>query len=129
GELPVPESTGVAGKAVLVSISLAGAYMILVLALMLYCRRRRLQRRQRGEKMELEMAEGREKLVEEGEEKQKVTKNGAPAQNGRLLPHDRDSGADNSEVSAVSRASKKSSGQYDQLTVPRTLLTEQITLG
>lgn len=37
-------------------------------------------------------------------------------------------GADNSEVSGISRASKKS-GQYDQLTVPRTLLTEQITLG
>ncbi|XP_050358008.1 tyrosine-protein kinase-like otk [Nymphalis io] len=129
GELPPPESTGVAGKAVLVSISVAGAYMILVLALMLYCRRRRLQRRQRGEKMELEMAEGREKLVEEGEEdKQKVTVNGAPTQNGRLLPHDRDSGADNSEVSGISRVSKKS-GQYDQLTVPRTLLTEQITLG
>ncbi|XP_034837621.1 tyrosine-protein kinase-like otk isoform X1 [Maniola hyperantus] len=129
GELPPPESTGVAGKAVLVSISVAGAYMILVLALMLYCRRRRLKRRERGEKMELEMAEGREKLVEEGEEeKQKVTLNGAPAQNGRLLPHDRDSGADNSEVSGVSRASKKS-GQYDQLTVPRTLLTELITLG
>ncbi|XP_045457319.1 tyrosine-protein kinase-like otk [Melitaea cinxia] len=123
-----PESTGVAGKAVLVSISVAGAYMILVLALMLYCRRRRLQRRQRGEKMELEMAEGREKLVEEGEDKQKVTVNGAPAQNGRLLPHDKDSGADNSEVSGISRASKKS-GQYDQLTVPRTLITEQITLG
>ncbi|CAH0718583.1 unnamed protein product, partial [Brenthis ino] len=128
GELP-QESTGVAGKAVLVSISVAGAYMILVLALMLYCRRRRLQRRQRGEKMELEMAEGREKLVEEGvEEEKKVTVNGVPAHNGRLMPHDRDSGADNSEVSGISRASKKS-GQYDHLTVPRTLLTEQIVLG
>ncbi|XP_049882172.1 tyrosine-protein kinase-like otk isoform X2 [Pectinophora gossypiella] len=125
--LPPQESTGVAGKAVIVSISVAGAYMILVLALMVYCRRRRLRRRQRGEKMELEMAEGREKLVEEGEEEKKVG-NGAPVQNGRLLPHDRDSGADNSEVSGVSRASKKS-GQYDHLIIPRTLLTEQITLG
>ena len=42
--------------------------------------------------MELEMAEGREKLVEEGEEDKKVTVNGAPTHNGRLLPHDRDSG-------------------------------------
>ncbi|KAH9639577.1 hypothetical protein HF086_008998 [Spodoptera exigua] len=91
-----------AGKAVVVSISVAGAYMVLVLALMVYCRRRRLRRRQRGEKMELEMTEGREKLVEDGEEeKQKV--NGAALQNGRLLAHDKDSGADNSEVSGVSR--------------------------
>ncbi|XP_072933956.1 tyrosine-protein kinase-like otk [Epargyreus clarus] len=124
GELPPQESSGVAGKAVLVSVSVAGAYMILVLALMVYCRRRRLRRRQRGEKMELEMAEGREKLVEDGEDK-KVVQNGA-AQNGRLLPLDKDSGADNSEVSGISRASKKS-GQYDQLS--RSLLTEQITLG
>ncbi|KAJ0170458.1 hypothetical protein K1T71_013829 [Dendrolimus kikuchii] len=126
GELPPQESTGVGGKAVVVSISVAGAYMVLVLALMVYCRRRRLKRRQRGEKMEQEIIEGREKLVEDGEEKVKV--NGVPAQNGRLLPHDRDSGADNSEVSGISRASKKS-GQYDHLTVPRTLLTDQITLG
>ncbi|XP_061381072.1 tyrosine-protein kinase-like otk [Danaus plexippus] len=122
GELPPAESTGVAGKAVLVSITVAGAYMILVLVLMLYCRRRRLQRRQRGEKLELEMAEGREKLVEEGEKKI----NGA-AQNGRLLC-DRESGADNSEVSGTSKTSKKSS-QYDHLSVPKTLLTDIITLG
>lgn len=127
GELPPQESSGVAGKAVVVSISVAGAYMVLVLALMVYCRRRRLRRRQRGEKMELEMTEGREKLVEDGEEeKQKV--NGAALQNGRLLAHDKDSGADNSEVSGVSRASKKS-GQFEHLSVPRSLLTEQITLG
>ncbi|KAF9413529.1 hypothetical protein HW555_008278 [Spodoptera exigua] len=127
GEMPPQESSGVAGKAVVVSISVAGAYMVLVLALMVYCRRRRLRRRQRGEKMELEMTEGREKLVEDGEEeKQKV--NGAALQNGRLLAHDKDSGADNSEVSGVSRASKKS-GQFEHLSVPRTLLTEQITLG
>ncbi|CAK1549369.1 unnamed protein product [Leptosia nina] len=120
------ESSGVAGKAVLVSISVAGAYMLLVLALMVYCRRRRLKRRQRaGEKEELEMAEGREKLVEEGEEKK--VQNGAPLHNGRLL-HERDSGADNSEVSVMSRASKKS-GQYEQLSIPKSLLTEQITLG
>ncbi|XP_013178668.1 PREDICTED: tyrosine-protein kinase-like otk [Papilio xuthus] len=127
GELPPSESTGVAGKAVLVSISVAGAYMLLVLALMVYCRRRRLQRRQRGEKMELEMQEGREKLVEEGEEDKK-NQNGAAVQNGRLLPIDRDSGADNSEVSGISKASKKS-GQYEHLSIPRTLLTEEITLG
>ncbi|KAJ8707969.1 hypothetical protein PYW08_010335 [Mythimna loreyi] len=127
GELPPQESSGVAGKAVVVSISVAGAYMVLVLALMVYCRRRRLRRRQRGEKMELEMTEGREKLVEEGEEeKQKV--NGAALQNGRLLAHDKDSGADNSEVSGISRTSKKS-GQFEHLSIPRTLLTEQITLG
>ncbi|XP_022828791.1 tyrosine-protein kinase-like otk isoform X2 [Spodoptera litura] len=127
GELPPQESSGVAGKAVVVSVSVAGAYMVLVLALMVYCRRRRLRRRQRGEKMELEMTEGREKLVEDGEEeKQKV--NGAALQNGRLLAHDKDSGADNSEVSGVSRASKKS-GQFEHLSVPRSLLTEQITLG
>ncbi|CAG9790121.1 unnamed protein product [Diatraea saccharalis] len=139
--MPASESSGVGGKAVVVSISVAGAYMLLVLALMLYCRRRRLNRRQRGnytlpaidggstgdrgEKEELEMAEGREKLVEEEDKK---VGNGAPAPNGRLLPHDRDSGADNSEVSAVSRASKKS-GQYDHLAVPRSLLVDQITLG
>ncbi|XP_059047933.1 tyrosine-protein kinase-like otk [Achroia grisella] len=128
GALPVQESTGVGGKAVVVSISVAAAYMILVLALMYYCRRRRLRSRQRGEKIELEMAEGREKLVEEGEEEKPKVANGSAVQNGRLLPHDRDSGADNSEVSGISRASKKS-GQYDHLTVPRTLLTEQITLG
>lgn len=127
GELPVAESSGVAGKAVVVSISVAGAYMVLVLALMVYCRRRRLRRRQRGEKMELEMTEGREKLVEDGEE-DKTKANGAAVQNGRLLAHDKDSGADNSEVSGISRASKKS-GQYEHLTVPRSLLTEQITLG
>ncbi|CAH0403657.1 unnamed protein product [Chilo suppressalis] len=124
-EMPTSESSGVGGKAVVVSISVAGAYMLLVLALMLYCRRRRLNRRQRGEKEELEMAEGREKLVEEEDKK---VGNGAPAPNGRLLPHDRDSGADNSEVSAISRASKKS-GQYDHLAVPRSLLVDQITLG
>ncbi|XP_052747912.1 tyrosine-protein kinase-like otk isoform X2 [Galleria mellonella] len=128
GTLPAQESSGVGGKAVVVSISVAAAYMILVLALMYYCRRRRLRSRQRGEKMELEMAEGREKLVEEGEEDKPKVANGSAVQNGRLLPHDRDSGADNSEVSGISRASKKS-GQYDHLTVPRTLLTEQITLG
>ncbi|XP_013145411.1 PREDICTED: tyrosine-protein kinase-like otk [Papilio polytes] len=127
GELPPSESTGVAGKAVLVSISVAGAYMLLVLALMVYCRRRRLQRRQRGEKMELEMQEGREKLVEEGEEDKK-NQNGAAVQNGRLLPGDRDSGADNSEVSGISKASKKS-GQFEHLSIPRTMLTEEITLG
>ncbi|XP_050675418.1 tyrosine-protein kinase-like otk [Leptidea sinapis] len=121
---PPQESGGVAGKAVLVSISVAGAYMLLVLALMVYCRRRRLQRRQRGEKLELEMVEGREKLVEEGEKK---IQNGGP-HNGRLLPNERDSGADNSEVSLMSRASKKS-GQYEHLSVPKSLITEQITLG
>ncbi|XP_053620687.1 tyrosine-protein kinase-like otk isoform X2 [Plodia interpunctella] len=127
GSLPPPESTGVGGKAVVVSISVAGAYMLLVLALMFYCRRRRLRRRQRGEKMELEMAEGREKLVEEGEEEKQKVGNGAP-QNGRLLHADRDSDAVNSEVSVISRVSKKS-GQYDHLTVPRTLLTNAIPLG
>ncbi|GBP29174.1 Inactive tyrosine-protein kinase 7 [Eumeta japonica] len=126
GELPA-ESTGVAGKAVLVSISVAAAYMVLVLALMLYCRRRRRLRRQRGEKMELEMAEGQEKLVEDGEEV-KTKLNGNLAQNGRLLTAEKDSGADNSEVSAMSRASKRS-GQYDHLTVSKTLLTDIITLG
>ncbi|XP_026743356.1 tyrosine-protein kinase-like otk [Trichoplusia ni] len=127
GELPPQESSGVAGKAVVVSISVAGAYMVLVLALMVYCRRRRLRRRQRGEKMELEMTEGREKLVEEGEE-EKQKANGSAIQNGRLLGHEKDSGADNSEVSGISRASKKS-GQYEHLSIPRTLLTEQITMG
>ncbi|CAH4037439.1 unnamed protein product [Pieris brassicae] len=125
-DMPPQESSGVAGKAVLVSISVAGAYMLLVLALMVYCRRRRLKRRQRaGEKEELEMAEGREKLVEEGEEKK--VQNGAPLHNGRLL-HERDSGADNSEVSVMSRASKKS-GHYEQFSIPKSLITEQITLG
>ncbi|KAG6465784.1 hypothetical protein O3G_MSEX015387, partial [Manduca sexta] len=123
----VQESSGVAGKAVVVSISVAGAYMVLVLALMVYCRRRRLRRRQRGEKMELEMVDGREKLVEECED-DKVKVNGVPAQNGRLLPQEKDSGPDNSEVSAVSRASKKS-GQFDRLSVPRSLIVEQIVLG
>ncbi|XP_060807988.1 tyrosine-protein kinase-like otk [Amyelois transitella] len=128
GYMPPSESVGVGSKAVVVSISVAAAYMLLVAALMLYCRRRRLRRRQRGEKMELEMAEGREKLVEEAgdDEKQKVG-NGT-AQNGRLLHPDKDSDAVNSEVSAVSRASKKS-GQYEHLTLPRSLLSEQITLG
>ncbi|XP_045532764.1 tyrosine-protein kinase-like otk isoform X3 [Pieris brassicae] len=78
-----------------------------------------------GEKEELEMAEGREKLVEEGEEKK--VQNGAPLHNGRLL-HERDSGADNSEVSVMSRASKKS-GHYEQFSIPKSLITEQITLG
>ncbi|XP_026324455.1 tyrosine-protein kinase-like otk [Hyposmocoma kahamanoa] len=123
--IPSSESSGVASKAVVISISVAGAYMLLVLALMVYCRRRRLRRRRRGEKMELEMVEGREKLVE-GEEEKKP--NGGPVQNGRLLPHEKDSGPDNSEVSGVSRISKKS-GQYDHLSVPRSLLTEQIPLG
>ncbi|XP_028027678.1 tyrosine-protein kinase-like otk [Bombyx mandarina] len=121
---PRHESNGVAGKAVVVSISVAGAYMVLVLALMVYCRRRRLKRRQRGEKMELEMVEGREKLVEDGET-DAVKVNGGPAQNGRLLPHEKDSGPDNSEVS---RASKKS-GNFERLSLPRTLLTDPITLG
>ncbi|XP_045507783.1 tyrosine-protein kinase-like otk [Colias croceus] len=125
-DLPPQESTGVAGKAVLVSISVAAAYMVLVLALMVYCRRRRLKRRQRGEKEELEMVEGREKLVEEGEDK-KVPQNGVPVHNGRLL-HERDSGADDSEVSCMSRMSKKS-GRYDQLSIPKSLITEQIILG
>lgn len=44
-----------------------------------------------GEKMELEMTEGREKLVEDGEE-DKTKANGAALQNGRLLAHDKDSG-------------------------------------
>ncbi|CAD0206148.1 unnamed protein product [Chrysodeixis includens] len=174
GDLPPAESSGVAGKAVVVSISVAGAYMVLVLALMVYCRRRRLRRRTRGEKMELEMTEGREKLVEEGEE-EKQKANGSAIQNGRLLAHEKDSGgfvptktpgfsvcttlngsretkritsatppapgrasgarprrgelgADNSEVSGISRASKKS-GQFEHLSIPRTLLSEQITLG
>ncbi|KAG6460861.1 hypothetical protein O3G_MSEX012260 [Manduca sexta] len=77
--------------------------------------------------MELEMVDGREKLVEECED-DKVKVNGAPAQNGRLLPQEKDSGPDNSEVSAVSRASKKS-GQFDRLSVPRSLIVEQIVLG
>ncbi|XP_047999904.1 tyrosine-protein kinase-like otk [Leguminivora glycinivorella] len=110
-----------AGRAVLVAAGVAAGYMLLVLALMLYCRRRRRERRLRGEKIELEMAEGREKLVEEGEDKPKT--NGAP--NGKL-PHDRDSGADTSEVSAASRASRRG---FEHLAAPRTLLTEQITLG
>lgn len=37
------------------------------------------------------MTEGREKLVEEGEE-EKTKTNGAALQNGRLLAHDKDSG-------------------------------------
>ncbi|XP_061724990.1 tyrosine-protein kinase-like otk [Cydia pomonella] len=110
-----------AGRAVLVAAGVAAGYMLLVLALMLYCRRRRRERRLRGEKIELEMAEGREKLVEEGEDKPKT--NGAP--NGKL-PHDRDSGADTSEVSAASRASRRG---LEHLAAPRSLLTEQITLG
>jgi hypothetical protein len=48
GEVPAQEGAGVGGKAVVVSVSVAAAYMLLVLALMLYCRRRRLARRQRG---------------------------------------------------------------------------------
>ncbi|KAI8433597.1 hypothetical protein MSG28_015618 [Choristoneura fumiferana] len=115
------EAGGGAARAVLVAAGVAAAYMLLVLALMLYCRRRRRSRRQRGEKMELEMAEGREKLVEEGDEKRRP--NGAP--NGRAHT-ERDSGADTSEVSGVSRASRRG---LEQLAAPRDLLTEQITLG
>ncbi|XP_041985904.1 tyrosine-protein kinase-like otk [Aricia agestis] len=131
----LPEGGGVAGRAVLVSAAVAAAYMLLVLALMLYCRRRRLRRRARGEKEELEMCEGREKLVEGGEGGGEGQGGGVvsaadkkPAQNGRLVLHDKDSGPDNSEVSGVSRVSKRS-GQYDQLSIPRSLLTEQIMLG
>lgn len=120
-----PPSSGVAGKAVVISISVALAYMLLVLALMLYCRRRReRQARNRGEKIELEAAEGREKLVEDAED-DKSKRNGV-MQNGRLLAQD--SGADNSEMSAASRASKRS-GHFDHLSVPRTLITDTITLG
>ncbi|XP_063370383.1 tyrosine-protein kinase-like otk [Cydia amplana] len=110
-----------AGRAVLVAAGVAAGYMLLVLVLMLYCRRRRRERRLRGEKIELEMAEGREKLVEEGADKPKT--NGAP--NGKL-PHDRDSGADTSEVSAASRVSRRG---FEHLAAPRTLLSEQIPLG
>ncbi|KAI5633831.1 immunoglobulin domain-containing protein [Phthorimaea operculella] len=142
--LPGAESSGVGGKAVIVSVSVAGAYMVLVLALMVYCRRRRLQRRERATGTDgLSGPPNHGTVLLFGQLggsacnfltglgtilKVKVG-NGAPAQNGRLLPHDRDgSGADNSEVSAMSRASKKS-GQYEHLAVPRTLLQEQITLG
>ncbi|KAF9812455.1 hypothetical protein SFRURICE_005956 [Spodoptera frugiperda] len=107
GELPPQESSGVAGKAVVVSISVAGAYMVLVLALMVYCRRRRLRRRQR----------------ENG-----VRDDRRAGEVGRRRGRRETEGADNSEVSGVSRASKKS-GQFEHLSVPRSLLTEQITLG
>ncbi|XP_044576463.1 inactive tyrosine-protein kinase 7-like [Cotesia glomerata] len=115
-------------KTVTITLGVAGAYMILVIGLMLYCRYRRRRRKQ-----QYLQEQGEEKL-ENGDihEEQTELKEMNPKQNGERKKENRDSHRSDGAETAQSQSSnhsKKSKSSYDKLAISRSNLRELKPLG
>ncbi|XP_015603298.1 inactive tyrosine-protein kinase 7 [Cephus cinctus] len=115
-------------KTVIITLSAAAAYKVLVVGLMLYCRYRRRRRKQQY------LQEQAEEKLENGEvqEEQTELKETSQKSNSSRKKENRDShksdGADTAQ-SQSSNQSKKSKSNYDKIAVSRANLKELKPLG
>ncbi|XP_034939259.1 tyrosine-protein kinase-like otk [Chelonus insularis] len=115
-------------KTVTITLSVAAAYMVLVVGLMVYCRYRRRRRKQQY------LQEHGEEKLENGDihEEQTELKEMNHKQNGEKKKENRDSHRSDGAETAQSQSSnhsKKSKSSYDKLAVSRTNLKELKPLG
>ncbi|CAK9831165.1 Inactive tyrosine-protein kinase 7 [Anthophora retusa] len=118
-------------KTVTITLSIAAAYMVLVVGLMLYCRYRRRRRKQQylqeqaEEKLENgEVQEEQTELKETGNSKMNSTSKKKENRDS----HNKSDGADTAQ-SQSSNQSKKSKSNYDKIAVSRANLKELKPLG
>ncbi|XP_049539367.1 tyrosine-protein kinase-like otk [Anopheles darlingi] len=134
-------------RAVLITMSVAFAYIILVVGLMIWCRHRRAARKARldlgskenGDAVDMRNCEIEPCLPEKSGSspgRTKKLKNGSAGGGaaGKEGNTDKDGGQDKSDDTVNSNKSKKSSGsgsgaQLEQLTVPRTAIVEMLQIG
>ncbi|ETN66111.1 PTK7 protein tyrosine kinase 7 [Anopheles darlingi] len=136
-------------RAVLITMSVAFAYIILVVGLMIWCRHRRAARKARldlgskenGDAVDMRNCEIEPCLPEKSGSspgRTKKLKNGSAGGGGGAAGKDgntdKDGGQDKSDDTVNSNKSKKSSGSgsgalLEQLTVPRTAIVEMLQIG
>ncbi|XP_050091800.1 tyrosine-protein kinase-like otk [Anopheles aquasalis] len=132
-------------RAVLITMSVAFAYIILVVGLMIWCRHRRAARKARldlgskenGDAVDMRNCEIEPCLPEKSGSspgRTKKLKNGSAggAAASKEGSADKDGGQDKSDDTVNSNKSKKSSGsgsQLEQLSVPRSAIVEMLQIG
>ncbi|KAH8362345.1 hypothetical protein KR200_000746 [Drosophila serrata] len=132
-----PEETGGDGflvtRAVLITMTVALAYIVLVVGLMLWCRYRRQARKARLNELSTKEAGGDQPEPAangKGSEQEPCL---SKHRNGHSKSRSKSSGdaqkSDDTACSQQSRASKKSSHIYEQLALPRSGLSELIQIG
>lgn len=119
-------------RAVLITMTVALAYIVLVVGLMLWCRYRRQARKARLNEMSIKEAAGEQ--VEGGTGQNKSNEQepclGKQQRNGKSRGANGDAQkSDDTACSQQSRASKKSAHIYEQLALPRSGLSELIQIG
>lgn len=126
------ESTGdgfLVTRAVLITMTVALAYIVLVVGLMLWCRYRRQARKARLNELSIKEAGGDQAESGKSTEqepclsKQRNGHNKSRAANGDAQK------SDDTACSQQSKASKKSAHIYEQLALPRSGLSELIQIG
>ncbi|EDW60765.2 tyrosine-protein kinase-like otk [Drosophila virilis] len=117
-------------RAVLITMTVALAYIVLVVGLMLWCRYRRQARKARLNELSIKEAGGDQAEAGKSNEQEpclsKQQRNGhskSRAANGDAQK------SDDTACSQQSKASKKSAHIYEQLALPRSGLTELIQIG
>lgn len=118
-------------RAVLITMTVALAYIVLVVGLMLWCRYRRQARKARLNEMSIKEAGGDQV---DGGSGQKSNEQepclGKQQRNGKSRGANGDAQkSDDTACSQQSRASKKSAHIYEQLALPRSGLSELIQIG
>eukprot|EP00099_Drosophila_melanogaster_P014907 NP_523705.2 off-track, isoform A [Drosophila melanogaster] len=132
-----PEESGGDGflvtRAVLITMTVALAYIVLVVGLMLWCRYRRQARKARLNDLSTKEAGGDQPDVAgngKGSEQEPCL---SKQHNGHSKSRSKSSGdaqkSDDTACSQQSRASKKSAHIYEQLALPRSGLSELIQIG
>ncbi|XP_035790083.1 tyrosine-protein kinase-like otk isoform X1 [Anopheles albimanus] len=132
-------------RAVLITMSVAFAYIILVVGLMIWCRHRRAARKARldlgskenGDAVDMRNCEIEPCLPEKSGSspgRPKKLKNGSAGGGAKEGNTDKDGGQDKSDDTVNSNKSKKSSGsgggaQLEQLSVPRSAIAEMLQIG
>ncbi|XP_023037884.1 tyrosine-protein kinase-like otk [Drosophila willistoni] len=135
------ESSGDGGflatRAVLITMTVALAYIVLVVGLMLWCRYRRQARKARLNELSIKEAGG-EQAGGEGstsgnpkasEQEPCLGKQQRNGRNGKSKSNGDPQKSDDTACSQQSRASKKSAHIYEQLALPRSGLSELIQIG
>ncbi|KAG4069728.1 hypothetical protein HA402_008566 [Bradysia odoriphaga] len=118
-------------RAVLITMSVAFAYIILVVGLMLWCRYRRQARKARLNEMDKEMIEnGNGEIHKMAEFEPCLPGNHKQKANGKSN-HNKSDNAQKSDdtVNSVNSKTSKKSTNFDQITVPRNALSDLTRIG
>ncbi|XP_060519446.1 tyrosine-protein kinase-like otk [Cylas formicarius] len=130
GYHPGSDGDSTVTKAVLITMSVAGAYIILVIGLMVWCRYRRRSRKLPIADTKLENGDMEHGEIKTGGENGTGPGPSKPSTNG-IETHKEGQKSDGAETcnSQGSTQSKKSKSNYDKLSLSRSLLKEMTLIG